>query len=204
MNKDWTTLMLGGYLEEKVLHGGGTTFIRTLPETEELPEITVGLGIISQQGALTSAVLAPQSYRGRMKIMMVNTLINEVAEKYFVLADEFPDSWQEVLLLDFGYVHKNPNKFPVADDYSLLNSIPKEDRLSLYRRFGLHKIATLVAYGHTDNIESVLSDLDTLNSSLPKPANYGKIMSLLAAGVPSEDFHLAVDLPDDMLSEFYN
>lgn len=205
MKKEWELLTLDGYLAEVQFPSGlarGTTFSRTLPETPTLPAVTVGLGLMRE--AVNSFVVDLVPAINHSRTVMINSFINEVAEQYLRLSEVVPDHWQEALLLDLGYVKKpNSNAFNTANNYTLFSPIPVEEKLPLLSKYGFHKIATIVSYGYTDDIEQILTTLDDLNKELPEEANYGTIMELLKVGVPVEDLHMAVQLPADMVAEIY-
>jgi hypothetical protein len=204
VKQEWTLLTLDNYLKETQSPAGlpfGTTFCRTLAETDKLPELTVGLGLIRLVGNNTSIDLVPP-IKHAPKVLL-NTFINEVAEQYLKLT-EITDQWQELLLLELGYVKKlNHSGNNPMNNYVLFASIPQDEKLPLLEKYGFHKVATSVAYGHTENIDSVLTTLDELNADLPEEANYATIMNLLALGVPVEELHVAVQLPPEMAAEIY-
>lgn len=202
MNKEWELLTLDGYLTYAGLPPG-VTFSRTLPSTSLLPEVTVGLGLIRPSNRGFFAELIPKIRH--ITNATVNTFINEVAERYLQLSEISENNWQELLLLDLGYVRKafstgnNP-----TDKNNLFSSLLLENNnLPLLEKHGFHKIATLLAYDCIENIEETLEILDELNKELPEYANYGTLLNLFSIGVPVEDFHLAVQLPEDMVRELY-
>jgi hypothetical protein len=205
MKQEEAILTLSNYLEEVQFPAGlpqGTTFARTFPATEKLPEITIGLGLLRASGSMTIVELTPPIKHAR--IITVNTFINEVAEQYLKCSGTAPDQWQELLLLELGYIRKlNWNRFNAMQNFVLFSAIPEKERLFLLNKHGIHKLATIAAYGRTDNIDEIITTLDELNEELPEEANYGTIMQLLAVGVPVEDLHLAVQLPEDMVAEIY-
>ena len=206
MKQEWEILTLNNYLTEEFFPTGlprGTTFTRTFAATESLPAVKVGLGIIKDERGVSLVDAVPEIKHAR--VVTLNTFINEVAEQYLRLSDMFPDQWQEALLLELGYVKKmNHRANTPAHNYNLFAHIPEKERLSLLTKHGFHKIATVVAYGHTDDIDKILTTLDELNEELSETANYGTLMNLLRAGVPPEELHVAVQLPEEMVLEIYS
>lgn len=203
MKQEWEVLTLGKYLTETVSPAGlprGTTFIRSFKETAQLPQITVGLGLIKAIGTHTSIDLVPPIKHART--VLLNTFINEVAEQYLNCSEQ-TDQWQELLLLGLGYVKKVNHERNTVNAYHLFAPIPEEERLPLLTKYGFHKIATVVSYGCTENIDGFLTALDELNKLLPEEANFGTLMSLLELGVPVEELEVAVQLPFYMAAEIY-
>lgn len=204
MSKDWEILTLDGYLTEEQFPTGfpvGTTFNKTFPKTQILPKVTVGLGLIRNTGGQFTVEAVPPLDRSRT--VMLNTFINAVAENYLELSESAPDHWEELLLLNLGYVKKM--NFPAlsAKAYVILADIPAEERKPLLTKHGLHKILTIAAYGGTENIDEILTTLDELNNKLDEPTDYGTILHMLASGVPLEELHVAVQLPIEMAEEIY-
>lgn len=207
MKQEWEIFTLGKYLTEAQSPSGlprGTTFSKTFAETDQLPQLTVGLGLIKMIGSSSSIDLVPP-IKNSPKVLL-NSFINEIAEQYLRLSEILPDQWQEALLLELGYVKKlnTQSRYDSMSDYTLFAPIPEEDKLPLLRKYGFHKVATIVAYGYTEKIDRILTIIEDLNKELPEGANYGTIMSVLSMGVPVEDLHMAVQLPLEMVQEIYN
>lgn len=209
MRKELEILTLDNYLEESQPPMGfpdGVTFTRTFPATEKLPQVTVGLGLLrsSTRGGHSFIVdLVPEIKKSNP--VMMNTFINEVAEQYLRLSEIYPDRWQEALLLELGHVRKkNPNRYGPDQNVKLFASIPEEERLHLLDKYELHQIATIVSYGHTEGIDTILSELDKMNEEFGTETNYASILECLRIGVPVEELHVAVQLPPEMVAEIYS
>lgn len=209
MKKELEILTLDGYLMESQPPRGfpeGITFTRTFPATEQLPEVTVGLGLLrsTTRGVHSFIVdLVPEIKKS--KPVMINTFINEVAEQYLKLSEIYPDRWQESLLMELGHVRKpNPIGYNPTGNTQLFASIPEEERFLLLDKYEFHQIATIVSYGYTEGIDSILIAMDTLNEKFGVEANYASVLTCLQMGVPVEELDVAVQLPPEMIAEIYS
>lgn len=209
MKKELEILTLDSYLEETQAPMGfpaGVIFARTFPETEKLPKITVGLGLLrsSTRGGHSFIVdLVPEIKKS--KPVMMNTFINEVAEQYLKLSEIYPDRWQEALLLELGHVRKkNPQRYGAEQNVKLFASIPEEERMTLLDKYGLHQIATIVSYGYTEGIDTILTTVDKMTEEFGAEADYGSVLACLQMGVPLEELEVAVQLPPEMIAEIYS
>ena len=194
------TLTLDGFLEEQSLHLdiSAPTFSRTLPRTLDLPEITVGLAVLIydfyKKHYVTTHV--PEYFDGEsLDGYFVGALIWTVENQKKELFPNFPN-WQERFLLDCGYAY-NPN---ATTNFKLFEGVPEEQREFLLRKHGLHRIATMVAYGHTWDIDATIEIIDRFRGD----ANYGDVLPLMTLGVPCEDWHSAAQLPTEMVKEIYD
>ena len=86
-----------------------------------------------------------------------------------------------------------------ADKATLFNPIPDDERGRLLEKYGLHKIATMVAHGYTQNLASLISTIDELRGD----ASFVDVFKLVRFGVPWEDIPLALQLPEDMVRGIY-
>lgn len=209
MNKELEILTLDNYLVESNPPMGfpdGVTFTRTFPATEQLPEITVGLGLLrsTTRGGHSFLVdLVPEIKKS--KPVMLNTFINEVAEQYLKLSEKHPDRWQEALLLELGHVRKNEIRGYNPDkNVELFAPIPQEEKVRLLNRYSLHEIATIVSYGYTEKVDVILRTLEDMNHEFSAEANYASILECLRIGVPLEELEVAVQLPPEMIAEIYS
>ena len=198
MNKDWEVLTLGGYLQPEQLANGFTTFTRTLQGSPLLSNVKVGLAGMPYQN-FQSVTRIPMV--GKSRTVMPNTFLNEIAEQYLELSSLEPTRWQELLLLHLGYVN-HPNA-TYDDNFTLFAEIPQKERLPLLRKHGFHKIALLVAYKITENLDEYITSLDETLKDMPEGTGYGKLLELLAADVPLDDLSLAAQLPDDLIDGLY-
>jgi hypothetical protein len=209
LNKELEILTLDSYLMETKPPRGfpeGITFTKTFPATEQLPNITVGLGLLrsSIRGGPSFLVdLVPEIKKS--KPVMLNTFINEVAEQYLKLFDKYPDRWQEALLLELGHVRK-----PQIEGYNpdnnivLFDSIPPEEKVRLLQSHHLHEIATVVSYGYTEGIDVILGTIEKMNEDFQDEANYASVLECLRVGVPLDELEVAVQLPPEMIAEIYS
>ena len=213
MKKAWENLTLGGYLEETKIRSDvfSTTFSRTFPRTDELPELTVGLGILVQNAHGKHRVLAAPRHLQwvlagnaiKRVVVMEEHLIDAVLTETRACMASY-QNWQEHLLLRLGYVtNLLSDKLLYWDEkknYNLLDPIPEEEREFLLRKHGLHKIAAMVAHGHTQELDAAISTIDELRGG----ANYGDALRVMAMGVPLEDVPVAAQLPVEMVAGIYN
>lgn len=209
MNKELEILTLDNYLEESQAPMGfpnGIIFTRTFPATEQLPQMVVGLGLLrsSTRGGHSFIVdLVPEIKKS--KPVMLNTFINEVAEQYLKLSEIYPDRWQEALVLELGHVRKkSPNRYAPDQHVQLFASIPDEEKLQLLDKYELHQIATVVSYGYTTGINTILTTLDEMNREFGSDGNYSSILECLRMGVPVDELSVAVQLPPEMIAEIYS
>lgn len=204
MRKELEILQLAGYLSEEGVKQGffnyGTTFSRLLPATSELPAITVGLGVIRDITPKTTKMELMPTIKNTPNVML-NTFINEVAEQYLRCSEILPEQWQELLLLNLGYA-KTMKLGSQVENAQMFEAIPSEERLPLLKKHGFHKVATFVAHGHTEDIDTIINTLDELNKG-NEPISYGVLMDLLELGVPAEDLQLAAQLPPEMVEGLY-
>lgn len=209
MNKELEILTLDSYLTETQPPRGfpeGVTFTKTFPATDQLPHITVGLGLLrsSTRGGHSFLVdLVPEIKKS--KPVMLNTFINEVAEQYLKLSEKYPDRWQEALLLELGHVRKtqivgyNPD-----NNIELFASIPPDEKIRLLQNHHLHEVATVVSYGYTEGIDVILGTLEKMNKEFQDEANYASVLECLRVGVPLDELEVAVQLPPEMIAEIYS
>lgn len=205
MRQDLVLLKLGDYLQEVSLPLEMATFARALPATSKLPELTVGLAITGQFFSLKAV---PAMADGNLPVL--NGFVNEVAELYLRYSNETPDMWEERILLDLGYVSRKPfdnisskrEMKPLSQDHALFAAIPKDERLPLLRKYGFHKLATLVSHGFAENLDEIIAALESPELEA-LDTNLSQLMYLLTLGVPTEDLAMAAQLPEDMLEGIY-
>ena len=207
MRKELEILTLDGYLTETSAPGRyGVTFTRTFAATDLLPEIIVCLGYIhSDNNVVNSFIVDVVPEIGKSKSVMLNTFLNEVAEQYLQLSDKFPDTWQEMLLLELGHVRKPVTATNLLKgNVTLFASIPRTERQHLLESYGLHKIAAIVSHGYTEGVESILLTLDSMNEQFGDVANYSSLLTCLKMGIPVEELETAIQLPPEMIAEIYS
>lgn len=208
----YDALTLDGYLKQQDM-GYRTTFLRTLPATEQLPEMTVGLGLLVSGRSGTSVTQVqriPDLFHTRA--VMLNSFLNEIAERYLELSDEFPDSWQDLVILELGYVDTLNGRGRTSlttfsdvkgDNFALFSEITNSDKLRLYKKHGLHKIATMVANGNGPDLEHTLETVEEIQSQQDEYIPLATLLKLLNSGIPVDDLALAAQLPPDMLEGIY-
>ena len=193
-------LRLNGYLRttDTFFYKNAYAFVREFLQTPQLPEVTVGLGILIPSFPFSAPPRVegvPDSYK-----TSIHTLINAVVEKHVQYA-HLPN-WQERLLLDLGYSMRLPRDkrwfFTVQEAVNIFGLIPEEEKAFLFDKYGLHKIATMVAHGYTQNLDFMLTVFDNCGG-----ASYEDCFRLMETGVPVEDLLHATQLPIEMVEEFY-
>ena len=209
MRKELEILTLDNYLTESQPPMGfpeGVTFTRTFSATEQLPQLTVGLGLIrstTRGGPSFLVDLVPEIKKSNP--VMINTFINEVAEQYLKQSELHPSRWQEAVLLELGHVRKmNSQGYNPDKNIQLFASIPEDERLHLLNKYEFHQIATIAAYGYTEGIDTILTELDKMNMEFGSDTNYSSILECLRIGVPVDELHVAVQLPAEMIAEIYS
>lgn len=146
------------------------------------------------------------------RTVMLNSFLNEIAERYLELFEISPDLWQELLILELGYVdtlvanrRKGLTSFSdtKGDNYELFSGITNSDKHRLLKEHGLQKIALMVAFGQAADLESTLNTIEEIQRTADEYIPLTKLLELLNNGIPVDDLVLASQLPPDMLEGIY-